>query len=103
MAVGNVLGAYLDLQSVSLKRRSRTAFIVILTLQGAWWLWATVVTTEFRRTQPVYDWVDQGFGKGFALFMVWVAGFQLNYMFLYGPSFLPLSFITTALISAGSS
>ena len=103
LAVGNVLGAYLDLQSVSLKRRSRTAFIVILTLQGAWWLWATVVTTEFRRTQPVYDWVDQGFGKGFALFMVWVAGFQLNYMFLYGPSFLPLSFITTALISAGSS
>lgn len=83
LTVGNLLGAYLDLQSVSLKRRSRSAFWVILTLQGAWWIWATIITTEFRRTQPVFDWVDNGFGRGFALFLFWVAGFQLNYMFLY--------------------
>lgn len=83
LTVGNVLGAYLDLQSLSLKLRSRSAFWVILILQGAWWIWATILTTEFRRTQPVFDWVDSGFGKGFALFMFWVAGFQLNYMFLY--------------------
>lgn len=83
LTVGNVLGAFLDMQKLSLKLRTRSAFIVILTLQGGWWLWATVITTEFRRTQPVYDWVDPGFGKGFALFLVWVAGFQLNYMFLF--------------------
>lgn len=82
LTVGNVLGAFLDMQALSLKLRSRAAYIVILTLQGGWWLWATVVTTEFRREQPVYDWVNKGFGKGFALFLVWVAGFQLNYMFL---------------------
>lgn len=83
LSVGNVLGAFLDMQKLSLKLRTRSAFIVILTLQGGWWLWATVITTEFRRTQPVYDWADPGFGKGFALFLVWVAGFQLNYMFLF--------------------
>ena len=83
LTVGNVLGAFLDMQKLSLKLRTRSAFIVILTLQGGWWLWATVITTEFRRRQPVYDWADPGFGKGFALFLVWVAGFQLNYMFLF--------------------
>lgn len=83
LSVGNVLGAFLDMQKLSLKLCTRSAFIVILALQGGWWLWATVITTEFRRTQPVYDWVDPGFGKGFALFLVWVAGFQLNYMFLF--------------------
>jgi hypothetical protein len=54
-----------------------------LGLQGAWWIWATILTTDFRRNKPTYDWVDKGFGKGFALFLLWVAGFQLNYMYLY--------------------
>lgn len=80
---GNLLGAFLDNKRVSLKTRSRVTFFVVLGLQGAWWLWGTVVTTEFRRTKPIYDWVDPGFGKGFALFLFWILGFQLNYMYLY--------------------
>ena len=83
LIAGNLLGAFLDSPRVSLRSRSRGAFIVVLSLQGAWWVWATVVTTEFRRTRPVYDWADPGFGKGFALFLFWIIGFQLNYMFLY--------------------
>ncbi|KAJ5666316.1 uncharacterized protein N7477_008764 [Penicillium maclennaniae] len=37
----------------------------------------------FNKTDPVYDWVDAGFGRPFALFIFWVAGFQLNYMYLF--------------------
>ena len=59
---GNILGHYLDRSSISLRTRSRSAFAVIATLQGAWWIWATVLVTKFRTTQPTYDWSDKGFG-----------------------------------------
>ncbi|KAL4809856.1 hypothetical protein BDV18DRAFT_150358 [Aspergillus unguis] len=77
---GNLLGAFLD-SKVSLKLRSRTGFAIVLGLQGAWWIWGTIVVTEFHKTQPVFDWVDKGFGRGFPLYLFWVVGFQLNYMF----------------------
>ncbi|KAL3419956.1 major facilitator superfamily transporter [Phlyctema vagabunda] len=83
MAVGNVLGSWLDRKGVSLKKRARSAYFVILGLQGAWWVWATILVTDFHKSRPTFDWVDAGFGKGFALFLFWVAGFQLNYMYLY--------------------
>lgn len=79
---GNILGAYLDYTRITLKARARGAFITVLTLQGAWWIWATILVTDFHKTQPTFDWVDAGFGKGFALFLFWVAGFQLNYLYL---------------------
>lgn len=80
---GNLLGAYLDNRKVSLKTRARTSFIVVLGLQGAWWIWGTVLVTRYNRTNPVYDWTDPGFGAGFALFLFWVIGFQVNYLYLY--------------------
>ncbi|KAK7059027.1 hypothetical protein VNI00_001651 [Paramarasmius palmivorus] len=80
---GNLLGAFLDYTKLEVRKRARWAFFTILGLQGAWWLWATVLVTEYRRTQPTYDWVDPGFGRGFALFLFLVMGFQLNYMYLY--------------------
>lgn len=83
LVVGNVLGAFIDNKRVSLKTRSRVSFLVVLALQGGWWIWGTVVTTQFRNSRPVYDWVDPGFGKGFALYLFWIIGFQLNYMLLY--------------------
>ncbi|KAK7549026.1 major facilitator superfamily domain-containing protein [Phyllosticta citricarpa] len=83
LTAGNILGAFLDRTNISLHKRARWSFLVILGLQGAWWIWATVLVTEFHRTQPSYDWVDPGFGRGFALFLFVIIGFQLNYMFLY--------------------
>jgi hypothetical protein len=80
---GNILGAFLDNNKLSKRLRSRWAFIVILTLQGAWWLWGTVLVTQYRKTRPTYDWSDAGFGSGFAWFLLQVIGFQLNYMYLY--------------------
>lgn len=82
LIIGNLLGAFLDNKSISLKRRTRSAFFFVVGWQGMCWIWASVVTTEFNKTSPVYDWADPGFGKAFPLFLFWVAGFQLNYMYL---------------------
>ncbi|KAG8529131.1 uncharacterized protein KY384_005766 [Bacidia gigantensis] len=79
---GNLLGAFIDRLSLPLKTRARGSFFVVLGLQGVWWIWATVLVTDFHRNKIIYDWVDPGFGKAFALFLFWVAGFQLNYLFL---------------------
>ncbi|KAI2602027.1 major facilitator superfamily domain-containing protein [Hypoxylon sp. NC1633] len=80
---GNLLGLWLDQHQISLNKRSRRAFAVIMTLQGAWWLWLTINVTEFRRTEPIFDWSDPGFGRAFGVFVLLVAGFQLNYNFSY--------------------
>lgn len=80
---GNILGQFLDQSKISLKTRSRGAYFAIMSLQGGWWIWATVLVTEFHKTQPTYDWNDAGFGRAFALFLFWVIGFQVNYMYLY--------------------
>ncbi|KAI9700234.1 MAG: hypothetical protein M1820_006902 [Bogoriella megaspora] len=80
---GNVLGVFLDQKVLKLKTRARAAFVVILTLQGAWWIWATVLVTDFNKTNPSFDWVDHGFGKAFALFLFLILSFQVNYLYLY--------------------
>lgn len=79
---GNLLGAFLDQRKLTLGTRARGAFFTVLGLQGAWWIWATILVTDFNRSKPTYDWVDPGFGRAFALFLLWVAGFQLNYLYL---------------------
>jgi MFS family permease len=81
LASGNVLGSFLDNKKLSLKTRSRWSFGFIMVTQGAWWLWGVIVATEFKKTQPTYDWVDAGFGRAFAWFIFQVMGFQINYMF----------------------
>jgi hypothetical protein len=79
---GNILGQFLDSKRLSLRFRSRWAFGVLTIAQGAWWLWGTILVTEFHKTQPVYDWSSPGFSKGFTWFLFQVLSFQLNYMYL---------------------
>lgn len=80
---GNALGFWLDKTSVKLSTRSRAAFGVVVTLQGAWWLWATVLVTRFRHSEPSYDWTSSGFGNAFVPYLFLTAGFQINYLFCY--------------------
>lgn len=54
-----------------------------MTLQGAWWIYGTILVTGYRETQPTFDWVDAGFARGFVWFLLMVMSFQINYMFLY--------------------
>jgi hypothetical protein len=78
----NLLGAWLDHKKFSLKTRARGAFWVIIVLQGAWWLWATVNVTRYNKFFPTYDWSNSEFGAGFAVFIFLRVGFQLHYMLL---------------------
>ncbi|KAI0774882.1 major facilitator superfamily domain-containing protein [Trametes elegans] len=80
---GNLLGWFLDSKSIQLKLRARGAFFFIMATQAGWWIWALVLTTRFDRTHPTFDWVDDGFGSAFALFLLLVLGFQLQYLYLY--------------------
>jgi MFS family permease len=80
---GNLVGFWLDRTKIPIKTRTRVAFFGIMTLQLGWWIWATVLVTKFRHTQPTYDWDSEGIGHAFSLFVFWVIGFQLEYLFLY--------------------
>lgn len=82
MTAGNLLGAFLDHTGLKLRTRARWAFVAILTLQGGWWIWATVLVTEFHKMQPTYDWADPGFARGFALSLFMIIGFQIQYLYL---------------------
>ncbi|KAF2211346.1 hypothetical protein CERZMDRAFT_43550 [Cercospora zeae-maydis SCOH1-5] len=83
IVAGNLLGLFLDNEKLLIRLRARGSFAVIMTLQGAWWIWGTVLVTEYHRSRPSFDWVDAGFGRGFAWFLFMVMGFQVNYMYLY--------------------
>ncbi|KAK1238325.1 hypothetical protein MKX07_006471 [Trichoderma sp. CBMAI-0711] len=81
--IGNLTGWWLDQNKISLKVRARYTFWFIVVTQGAWWLWATIVSTRYRQTLPTYDWTDSGFGSGFGVYIFLTFGFQINYLFLY--------------------
>lgn len=83
IAGGNILGLFLDRQALAVKLRARGSFALIMTLQAAWWIWGVVLVTEYAKTRPTLDWVDQGFGRAFAWFLLMTMSFQINYMYLY--------------------
>ncbi|SCZ98893.1 BZ3500_MvSof-1268-A1-R1_Chr7-1g09308 [Microbotryum saponariae] len=80
---GNLLGWLLDSKKFSLKSRARYSFFVVLGLQGVWWIWSTVIQSDYQPHNTMLDWSSPGFGRGFALYIFLVAGFQLNYLYLY--------------------
>ena len=82
MLAGNVLGAFMDRKKWSERARGRWSFLVLASLQGVWWIYGTVIVTQFRQSRPTFDWTSNGFGKGFAWFLLMVMSFQMNYMYL---------------------
>lgn len=83
VTAANLLGLWLDRSSVPLKIRARSSFWTIVTFQGGWWTWATILVTRFHHTQPTYDWTSPGFGAAFGVYVFLTIGFQVNYLFLY--------------------
>lgn len=83
VVAGILLGVWLDQNQISLHKRARRAYAVIMTLHGAWWIWLTINATEFRRKQPTHDWGDPGFGRAFGVFVFLMAAFQFNYNFAF--------------------
>ncbi|KAK7955640.1 uncharacterized protein PG986_004862 [Apiospora aurea] len=67
---GNAAGAWLDTTRLSVKTRGRYAFWFFTLVSGAWWIWATVLVSRFRVTQPTYDWASPGFGRAFVVYFM---------------------------------
>ncbi|KAL1659692.1 major facilitator superfamily domain-containing protein [Schizophyllum commune] len=80
---GNLMGRLLDNEKWSLRFRARASFFITATLQGALLAWNVGNSYHYIRTKPSYDWVDAGFGNGFAVFVLQVANFQICYMTLF--------------------
>ncbi|KAK8052575.1 hypothetical protein PG993_003960 [Apiospora rasikravindrae] len=83
IVAGNAAGAWLDTTRLSVKTRGRYAFWFFTLASGAWWIWATVLVSRFRLTQPTYDWANPGFCNAFVVYILLNAAFQVNYLYLY--------------------
>ncbi|KAF8866242.1 DUF895 domain membrane protein [Acephala macrosclerotiorum] len=78
-----ILGSFLDWRGISLNTRAKWAYIGMSTLIGATWVWSTVVQYGYWHHKPALDWVDAGFGRGWAMYIFqqvnfycyWMAGF----------------------------
>lgn len=79
---GQSLGAFLDAKRLSPRARARGSWLLLTVLQGPWWIWGTVLVTEFHQTRPTLDWTSAGILRGFFWFLMMVMSFQMNYMYL---------------------
>ncbi|KAE8154327.1 major facilitator superfamily domain-containing protein [Aspergillus avenaceus] len=64
-------GSLVDLPWLSNRHaRAVLTYVLIAALNTATWIWAVIIQNEYRSTNPVLDWGDQGaFGRGFGLYM----------------------------------
>jgi hypothetical protein len=78
-----VMGSFLDWQRFSLNTRARVSYIVMMSLIGGCWVWGIVVQHDYNAHKPSLDWNDEGFGRGWALYVFWQANFALTYNYGY--------------------
>ncbi|KAJ0122331.1 hypothetical protein J7T55_002844 [Diaporthe amygdali] len=74
-----LFGAFLDWTSLSFNRRARYGFIFMMSLIGGCWIWGTIVQVGYTKDKPSLDWSDDGFGRGWALYIFWSINFSLAY------------------------
>ncbi|KAL2207087.1 hypothetical protein CC79DRAFT_1383177 [Sarocladium strictum] len=76
-------GSFLDWKRFTLNQRAKYSYIFIMTLFGATWVWATMIQREYGKKAPALDWVDDGFGRGWALYIFLQVNFALAYNYGY--------------------
>ncbi|KPM38723.1 hypothetical protein AK830_g7843 [Neonectria ditissima] len=74
-----LLGTFLDWTRLSINTRAIGSFGVIMSLIGGCWIWGTIVQREYNSNPPGLDWVDDGFGRGWALYILWQVNWALTY------------------------
>ncbi|TXT16093.1 hypothetical protein VHUM_00596 [Vanrija humicola] len=63
-------GSIVDLKwSKNRKTRALAAFGLVAVLNSITWIWSVIIQDEYRKTSPVLDWSDPGFGRGFGAYM----------------------------------
>lgn len=77
------LGSFLDWKRISLATRARVSYVFLMALIGGCWIWGAVVQAEYARHPPSLDWDDAGFGRGWALYVLWQVNFALTYNYGY--------------------
>ncbi|KAL1407868.1 hypothetical protein Q8F55_007304 [Vanrija albida] len=80
--IGNVVGKYLDLNSISLKTRARYTFLWFTITRAGWWIWAIVLESNFPSHEAI-DWTSPLFGKSFAVYVLLSANFQGLFLYTY--------------------
>ncbi|KAF8886272.1 hypothetical protein CPB85DRAFT_1566842 [Mucidula mucida] len=76
-------GTFLDWRRFTVNERARYSYIFMMALAGGSWIWATVVQVGYTRNPPSFDWVDGGFGRGWALYIIMQVNFALVYNYCY--------------------
>jgi len=54
-----------------------------MALIGGCWIWGTIVQKEYSAHKPALDWSDSGFGRGWALYIMWQVNWALTYNYGY--------------------
>lgn len=78
-----MMGTFLDLKRLSINQRAKGGFLVMMVLSGGVWVWAVVIQHRYHHDKPALDWVDDGFGAGWALYVFQQVEFALTYNFGY--------------------
>jgi hypothetical protein len=78
-----VMGTFLDWRRLSINQRAKYGFLGMMTLSGGIWVWAIVIQHKYQSKKPALDWVDDGFGEGWALYVFQQIEFALTYNFGY--------------------
>ncbi|KPI38256.1 UNC93-like protein 2 [Cyphellophora attinorum] len=78
-----VMGTFLDWKRLSINQRAKYGFLGMMTLSGGIWVWAIVIQHKYQSKKPALDWVDDGFGEGWALYVFQQIEFALTYNFGY--------------------
>ncbi|OBR09791.1 Duf895 domain membrane protein [Colletotrichum higginsianum IMI 349063] len=76
-------GHFLDWTRLTINQRARFAYIGMMALFGGTWVWATIIQREYGLNAPALDWVDNGFGRGWALYILLQVNFALAYNYGY--------------------
>ncbi len=66
----NLFQTFLDWRRFTINERARYSYIFMMALAGGSWIWATIVQVGYTRNPPSFDWVDDGFGRGWALYII---------------------------------
>jgi hypothetical protein len=78
-----LMGTFLDWTRLPINVRATGAYVFVMTLIGATWIWGTVVQKGYSEEAPGLDWSDSGFGRGWALYVLWQVGWAMTYNYGY--------------------
>lgn len=78
-----MMGTFLDWKRLSINQRARFGFLGMMIMSGGVWVWAVVIQKKYNTNPPALDWVDDGFGEGWALYVFQQVEFALTYNYGY--------------------